>query len=61
MDIECMHKTLKCTYLQGKHAKRLDKTIHVIRKFIPDRSVDRLAVYAQRKTKIKIIRNTNAS
>lgn len=42
MRLESMHKTIKYFYLDGKKVKRLDKTLHVLLKFIRDKYVNRL-------------------
>ena len=58
MHVERMHRTLKYIYLKGKQAKRLDKTIHALMKFIRDKLIDRLIVLNKGKltSKLKEIR-----
>lgn len=42
MRLESMHKTIKYFYLDGKKVKRLDKSLHVLLKYVRDKSVDRI-------------------
>lgn len=42
MRLESMHKVIKYFYLDGKKVKRLDKSLHVLLKYIRDKSVDGL-------------------
>lgn len=58
MHIERLHRTIKYLYLEGKKAKRLDKTIYMLMKFIRDRMFDRLIFLEKGKltTKITLMR-----
>ncbi|KAH1021842.1 hypothetical protein HUJ04_011327 [Dendroctonus ponderosae] len=42
MRLESMHKTIKYFYLDGKKVERLDKSVHVLLKFVRDKCVDRI-------------------
>ncbi|KAL4085418.1 hypothetical protein QTP88_027277 [Uroleucon formosanum] len=54
MHIERMYQTLKHIYLEGKKVKRLDKSIHVLLKFLRDKSIHRLFVLHKGKLTSKI-------
>ncbi|XP_045464203.1 uncharacterized protein LOC123673658 [Harmonia axyridis] len=41
MRLESMHKVLKYCYLDGKKVKRLDRSIHVLLKFVRDKYIER--------------------
>lgn len=58
MHVERMHRTLKYIYLNGKIVKRLDKSIHVLMKFVRDQLFERIIVINKGKisTKIKNLR-----
>ncbi|GFX28880.1 MULE domain-containing protein [Trichonephila clavipes] len=54
MHVESMHKTLKYIYLKGRNAKRLDKTIYALMRFIRDKLVDKLIVMNKGKLTSKL-------
>ncbi|GFY48327.1 MULE domain-containing protein [Trichonephila inaurata madagascariensis] len=54
MYVESMHKTLKYIYLTGRNAKRLDKIIYALMRFIRDKLVDRLIVMNKGKLTSKL-------
>ncbi|GFT16957.1 uncharacterized protein NPIL_185951 [Nephila pilipes] len=52
--VESMHKSLKYIYLKGRNAKRLDKTIYALMRFVRDKLVDRLIVVNKGKLTSKL-------
>lgn len=42
MNLESMHKTIKCHYLNGCKVGRLDKSITTIRRYICNKKVERI-------------------
>lgn len=63
MHIERMHQTIKYLYLNGKHVKRLDKTIHSLMKFIKDKLFERIVTMNKGKisSKVKELRKRHKS
>lgn len=55
MRLESMHKVIKYFYLEGKKVKRLDRSLHVLLKYLRDKSVDRII----KKTKGKYTQHTS--
>nr|CAI5837170.1 unnamed protein product [Callosobruchus analis] len=54
MHIERTHQTIKYIYLEGKSVQRLDKTIHILMKFVNDKLFDRLISMNKGKITSKI-------
>ncbi|GFS68422.1 MULE domain-containing protein [Trichonephila clavipes] len=54
MHVESMHETLKYIYLKGRNAKRLNKTIYALMRFIRNKLVDRLIVMNKGKLTSKL-------
>lgn len=63
MHIEGMHQTIKYLYLNGKHVKRLDKTIHSLIKCIKDKLFERIVTMNKGKifSKVKELRKRHKS
>lgn len=63
MHIERMHQTIKYLYLNGKHVKRLDKTIHSLIKCIKDKLFERIVTMNKGKifSKVKELRKRHKS
>lgn len=55
MHIERMHQTIKYLYLHGKSVQRLDKTIHMLMKFVKDKLFDRVITMNKGKISSKIM------
>lgn len=54
MRLESMHKIIKYFYLDGKKVKRLNKSLHVLLKFVRDKCVDRVIKKIKGKHSIHI-------
>lgn len=54
MHLERMHRTLKYSYLKGKHVKRLDKGINAIMRLVRDKCIDRLITINKGKISSKV-------
>lgn len=54
MRLESMHTIIKYFYLDGKKVKRLDKSLHVLLKFVRDKCVDRVINKIKGKPSIHI-------
>ncbi|CAG9765599.1 unnamed protein product [Ceutorhynchus assimilis] len=54
MHLERMHRTLKYTYLKGKHVKRLDKGINAIMCLVRDKCIERLITINKGKLSSKL-------
>lgn len=63
MYLESMHKTLKHIYLEGKKAKRLDKSINALMNFTRDKLFQRLIKISKNKPteKISMIRASHSA